>query len=255
MAKNDQPTEHATLAEALLAAQEEMPAVDRDKENPHFQSAFTSLDNLLSKTRPILNQNGLVLTQGPDLEDGQLVLRTIIMHSSGERLSFAAPLAPAKNDPQGQGAAITYMRRYSAAAVLAIADQEDDDGQRSSGGRQELEALEDEQATKLKAEAEGIRDEIRNLDPDALPEQSFQQAIQNRAHSHDLLQEFVGKLRDLLADIQRCKELEAELALKLSGPELQKVTDRAKRKGSRAERVEVLEKALAETEGSDDVKA
>lgn len=127
---------HANLVEALLAAQEEMPPVEPDKTNPHFKSKFVSLGYLLSKVRPVLNRHGLVLSQSPALEDGKFVLRTKIMHISGESMSDSAPLSPAKDDPQGQGSAITYMRRYALGAALAIADQEDDDGNAatSNGG-------------------------------------------------------------------------------------------------------------------------
>jgi excinuclease UvrABC ATPase subunit len=41
-------------------------------------------------------------------------------------------LTPAKNDPQGQGSAITYMRRYALSAILGIATEEDDDGNAAS---------------------------------------------------------------------------------------------------------------------------
>lgn len=125
---------HASLAEALVAAQAEMPAVGRDKENPHFKSKFTSLDNLLSSVRPVLNRHGLALVQTPMFDDeGKFVLRTRIMHTAGE-LAFDSPLTPTKDDPQGQGSAITYMRRYTVASALAIADQDDDDGNAASSG-------------------------------------------------------------------------------------------------------------------------
>ncbi len=121
------------LASALLAAQKEMPAVEPDQTNPHFKSKFVSLGNLLAKVRPVLNRNDLALVQSPRLnEAGAFVLQTTILHSSGESLAFDAPLTPTKNDPQGQGSAITYMRRYSLASALAIADQEDDDGNAGS---------------------------------------------------------------------------------------------------------------------------
>lgn len=127
--------QHATLAEALLAAQVDMPPVERDQVNPHFKNKFTSLGRLLATVKPILNRNGIVLVQAPSTDDeGKFVLRTILLHApSEERLEFDAPLSPEKNTPQGQGSAITYMRRYSAAAALAIADQEDDDGNAGSG--------------------------------------------------------------------------------------------------------------------------
>jgi ERF superfamily len=123
-------SEHKTLAEALLAAQIAMPAVEPDATNPHFKSKFVSLGHLLSKVKPVLNRHGIVLVQAPAVgEGGVFVLRTVFMHApSGESMEFDAPLKPTKDDPQGQGSAITYMRRYAAGAALAIADQEDDDG-------------------------------------------------------------------------------------------------------------------------------
>ena len=41
-------------------------------------------------------------------------------------------LLMAKQDPQGQGSAVTYARRYSYCAALGIVADEDDDGQAAS---------------------------------------------------------------------------------------------------------------------------
>ena len=123
-----------TLATALIAAQKELPPVKPDSENPHFKSKFVSLGLLIAKVRPVLNKHGLAFTQYPSRdEDGTPTLVTILLHTSGERLESSAPLLLPKQDPQGQGSAITYMRRYALAAVLGISDQEDDDGNGASG--------------------------------------------------------------------------------------------------------------------------
>ena len=42
-------TKPATLLVALLAAQAEMPALQRDRLNPHFQSRYLSLETLLAE--------------------------------------------------------------------------------------------------------------------------------------------------------------------------------------------------------------
>lgn len=127
-------TEHKTLAEAFTAAQADFPAVDRDGRNPHFRSQFTTLGNLLTKVRPVLNRHGLSVIQLPcRSEDGAPVLRTILLHTSGEQITADAPLMLVKQDPQGQGSAITYMRRYALASALGISDQDDDDGNAGSG--------------------------------------------------------------------------------------------------------------------------
>lgn len=126
----------ATLAQALAAAQAEMPAVKKDQINPHFKSRFVSLDEIIKETRPVLNKHGLAIMQLPErAEDGMPVLRTILIHAaSGERIESSAPLLPGKQDMQGLGAAITYMRRFAWASACGIASEDDDDGNRAAAG-------------------------------------------------------------------------------------------------------------------------
>jgi hypothetical protein len=57
-----------------------------------------------------------------------VTVETVLMHSSGEWMSSVAAAPLSKPDAQGVGSAITYLRRYSLAAIAGIA-QEDDDGQ------------------------------------------------------------------------------------------------------------------------------
>jgi ABC-type ATPase with predicted acetyltransferase domain len=127
---------HATLTEALVAAQADMPAVEANAVNPHFKSKFVSLGHLMAKVRPVLNRHGIAVAQFPSQDaNGKPTLVTVLLHGkSGERLEYAAPLMLPKADPQGQGSAITYMRRYALAAALGISDQEDDDGHAATSG-------------------------------------------------------------------------------------------------------------------------
>lgn len=123
----------ATLASALVAAQAEMPAVQPDSVNPHFGSRFVSLGHLIAKTKPVLTKHGLAIVQEPASIDGQPALTTTLLHAeSGEQKSSTAPLILQKQDMQGLGGALTYMRRYAWAAVLGISDEEDDDGNQAS---------------------------------------------------------------------------------------------------------------------------
>jgi len=41
-------------------------------------------------------------------------------------------MKPVKNDPQGQGSAITYQRRYALGAILGLNIDADDDGNQAS---------------------------------------------------------------------------------------------------------------------------
>ena len=119
------------LAVALVAAQLEMPELEKNAVNPHFKNRFMSLDNLIAKTRPVLNRHGLAIAQFPTLsEQGGLVLTTVLLHGdSGEPLEFDTPLLGAAENMQQLGAAITYARRYAWQAVLGVAAEEDTDGE------------------------------------------------------------------------------------------------------------------------------
>lgn len=102
--------------------------VTKDATNPHFRSKFTSLDNIIETIRAPLTSCGLSFAQLPD-GDG---LTTILVHTSGEWMKATANLKLAKEDPQGQGSAYTYARRYVLSAVLGLSTDEDDDGNEAS---------------------------------------------------------------------------------------------------------------------------
>jgi ERF superfamily len=46
-------------------------------------------------------------------------------------------MSPKDSSPQGQGSAITYLRRYALSAVLGIATEDDDDGNAASSAKRE----------------------------------------------------------------------------------------------------------------------
>jgi hypothetical protein len=68
----------------------------------------------------------------PSLDGGIVSVETVMLHTSGEWISNTASAPVTKNDAQGVGSCITYLRRYSLAAFCGIA-QEDDDANASVG--------------------------------------------------------------------------------------------------------------------------
>lgn len=110
------------LISALIKFQAENLTVKRDAKNPHFKSTYASLDQILDLVRPLLSKHGLVITH---IIEGSS-LKTILLHESGESLvSEMAFTMPAK--PQEFGSLITYLKRYSIGAMLALATDNDDD--------------------------------------------------------------------------------------------------------------------------------
>jgi hypothetical protein len=127
-----------SLAAALLAFQQEAPGLVMDATNPHFRNKYASLDGIMAKVRPVLNKHGLVLTQIPSfVMDGSggvvPALTTRLTHAeSGEHIEDKMLLLLDKQNSQGLGSALTYARRYSITAFLALVGDEDDDGQAAS---------------------------------------------------------------------------------------------------------------------------
>jgi hypothetical protein len=123
------------LAKALALAQSRFPTVKKartaevESGDGYLRTyAYADLADLLEAVRGPLAENGLSLLQ-PITWDGRCPwLVTRLLHVSGQWIESAYRLT-AFDQPQHMGSAITYARRYAAAALLGIAAEEDDDGQ------------------------------------------------------------------------------------------------------------------------------
>jgi len=116
------------LADALSKAQGEIEGAVKDSKNPFFKSNYADLHSVIACAREPLAKNGLSVAQTTQIQDGVLSLCTTLMHKSGQWIKSVMPIELAKRDPQSIGSAITYFRRYSYAAIVGIA-QMDDDGE------------------------------------------------------------------------------------------------------------------------------
>lgn len=123
-------TDKATpeLFAALALAQGEIENAAKNSNNPHFKSKYADLAEVLNTVRPVFAKHGLTLIQSTEFNGALVSVVTLLAHKSGGFITATASCVPAKTDAQGVGSATTYLRRYSAAAVAGIA-QEDDDGQ------------------------------------------------------------------------------------------------------------------------------
>lgn len=144
------------LLTALLAAQAEFDPVVKEKVNPAFRSKYADLSAVLDAVTPALRAHKLLLHHSGRVRDGEQIVVTILWHAeSGEWVGSEWKLKPVKADPQGEGSALTYLRRYQALALLGIAS-EDDDGNAASGAQRQ----QPQRAAARRAEASG-RDWIK----------------------------------------------------------------------------------------------
>jgi hypothetical protein len=122
------------LAKALAVAQGSMEAAKKDKNNPAFGKAskYADLASIWDAVREPISKQGLSVIQLPFTdEQGRVNISTLLMHSSGQWIEASYALSPTKNDPQGFGSAITYMKRYALTGVGVA--PEDDDGNAAAG--------------------------------------------------------------------------------------------------------------------------
>ena len=120
------------IAKALSQFQTKMGKVNKDATNPFFNSKYATLSNILETIKHPLLDSGLSFTQFPTGQNG---LTTVLMHSeSGEYMQTDYFMNPLKSDPQAQGSAISYMRRYALAAVLGLNIDDDDDANTATHG-------------------------------------------------------------------------------------------------------------------------
>ena len=119
----------AALSAALSKAQGEMRGAVKDSANPFFKSRYADLASVIEAAREPLAKNGLAVIQLINEAGG---VETVLTHSSGEWISSTIQLTPKTNSPQDAGSCITYARRYSYAAIVGLA-QVDDDAETAMG--------------------------------------------------------------------------------------------------------------------------
>ena len=123
-----------SIAKAMVAVNKALPSIAKSGNNPAFRSRYMTLDTILDTIRPILAANDIVIVQSTrDIVDDayrpiSVAVESRIIHASGEWMSTETTIPLTKVDAHGMGSAISYGRRYSLCALLAISADDDDDG-------------------------------------------------------------------------------------------------------------------------------
>lgn len=130
--KTKKPT---SLVEKLFECQKEFTAITKDATNDYFKSNYFDINALLRVVKPILSRNGIVLMQPVGMAGQECVptIHTILISAEDptDKIEYVTPL-PKFGDPQKQGGAVTYFRRYALVSMLGL-EAEDDDGNLASG--------------------------------------------------------------------------------------------------------------------------
>lgn len=126
------------IAPALVKAQKAMNSATKNSKNPHFKNTYADLSAVIDAVKEALNDNGIVFLQTPIVsDDNKLHLTTRLLHESGEWIENTCSCPLPKQDPQGFGSALTYLRRYNLSAICGLS-QEDDDGENAKQSEKSL---------------------------------------------------------------------------------------------------------------------
>lgn len=106
----------------LLKVQGTVGAISKDSKNPFFKSNYFDINKLIAEVKPILQENGLILLQPIE---GDKVCSVIVDPDTGEEVKSYIYFIP-KDDPQKDGSAITYYRRYTLQSLLGLQAEDDD---------------------------------------------------------------------------------------------------------------------------------
>lgn len=145
-------TTFAQVATALAKAQGAFPPIPRDRTVTvdikdretrrivgNYSYKYAPLETIIEKTRPALSEAQLATLQSPELVpvDGKMVevVRTVLVHSSGEWMAVDIPLffSRGQNAAQDYGSSLTYARRYGMTLILCVAADDDDDAKHLEG--------------------------------------------------------------------------------------------------------------------------
>ena len=120
------------LAAALSKAQADITGALKDSSNPFFKSKYADLASCWDACRKQLAANGLSVIQTTQMTEQGLMLVTTLAHASGEWIAGQMPVLTKDASPQAQGSGLTYARRYALAAIVGLA-QIDDDAEAAQG--------------------------------------------------------------------------------------------------------------------------
>lgn len=113
----------------LLEFQKLGITLKKEGTNPHFQSKYVTLNEVLEKVKKPLNDRGIIILQNPEATG----LRTTLLDTEdNSKIESFMPYVETST-AQKLGSNNTYVRRYALVTMLGLEDEDDDGNQASLG--------------------------------------------------------------------------------------------------------------------------
>jgi hypothetical protein len=131
------------VASALAKAQGEFQPIEKaktakvkgqtkDGRSFDYTYKYADIADVLAGVLPPLSKHGLSVIQPTVVIDGVMIIRTRLLHSSGQWIESDYPVSSINGDHQKMGGALTYARRYALCSLVGVAAEEDTDGEHAA---------------------------------------------------------------------------------------------------------------------------
>lgn len=204
------------LTKGLAKFHSQLKQPKLNSENPFFHKNYLDLTGLQSAVDEAMKGTGLSYIQLVAGSNGQPTVRTVILHESGEFISSdTLQLRPDKTNPQGQGSAITYAKRYQLGAMFGISGEADDDGEAATNHQAQSRTYQYRQPARQAAPRQQ-RQQTASQPPQPSPEEQQLKGLR---------QEYANVLDELVAQGAKKDAIDNEVKnrLKRSGQDLTKM--------------------------------
>lgn len=194
--KMEMSSEINELFEALSKAQGDLTNAARDSSSD-VGYKYAQLGQMIDLCRKPLKENDLSIIQMPSAADETCSLTTMVTHKSGQWLRetltmpVIIPLSNAgketMNHGQAVGNAITYMRKYSLAGFMNIAQEDTDNASGEGGAKKFVNTSKKASAPQIKFvedlidqkwNIQDFRDKFKVMLPDELTASAAREAIE-----------------------------------------------------------------------------
>lgn len=144
-----------TFNRVFAEAMSEMPNIPRSGQNSHTKQRYSTLDDLIIATRPVLSKYGLSLNWQTSASGNEYSVTAVVRHADGHSISTTLAggrdSGKSMNTLQAGGSTETYLKRYTGFSILGLAsgDEVEDDGRSA-----DVKAITAEQLTLLSAKAD-----------------------------------------------------------------------------------------------------
>ena len=117
----------------LNEAEKEFLPLVKDKVNPHFRSKYASEEAVYKAAKSAILNHGLVLVHSTFPDGGYDYLRTKVVYLGETVDESILTVGPVSAGAQARGSNLTYAKRQNTCLLLAMASEDDDDGEAAQG--------------------------------------------------------------------------------------------------------------------------